>query len=44
MIKNMFRALGALMFVAFAAYSAFTPAHAGSGYGVDEMGVYASGD
>jgi hypothetical protein len=37
MMKNMFRALGALLFVAFAAYSAFSPAHAGSGYGVDEV-------
>jgi hypothetical protein len=42
MVKNMFRAFGVLLFTAFAAYSAFTPAHAGSGYGVDEMSASAA--
>jgi hypothetical protein len=42
MIKNLFRALGVVFFMAFAAYSAFSPAHAGSGYGVDEMNVSAA--
>ena len=31
MLKNSVRVLAALLFTAFAAYSAFAPAHAGSG-------------
>jgi hypothetical protein len=37
MIKNSLRVLAFLVFASFAAYSAFVPAHAGSGYGVDEV-------
>ena len=37
MVKNTLRAVAFVIFASFAAYSAFAPAHAGSGYGVDEM-------
>jgi hypothetical protein len=42
MLKNSVRVLAALLFTAFAAYSAFAPAHAGSGYGVDEIAMHAN--
>jgi hypothetical protein len=37
MIRNSLRVVAFLVFASFAAYSAFVPAHAGSGYGVDEI-------
>jgi hypothetical protein len=37
MIKNAIRTIAVLVFTSFAAYSAFAPAHAWSGYGVDEI-------
>jgi len=37
MIRNCLRIVAFLLFASFAAYSAFVPAHAGSGYGVDEL-------
>ena len=37
MIRNSLRVLAFLVFASLAAYSAFVPAHAGSGYGVDEV-------
>jgi hypothetical protein len=42
MFKNSLRVFAALLFAAFAAYSAFQPAHAGSGYGVDEIAARAN--
>jgi hypothetical protein len=39
MFRNSLRLLAVLLFAGFAAYSAFVPAHAGSGYGVDEVSV-----
>jgi hypothetical protein len=38
-IRNGLRIFAFLLFASFAAYSAFVPAHAGSGYGVDEVVV-----
>jgi hypothetical protein len=37
MFRNALRAIALLIFASLAAYSAFVPAHAGSGYGVDEI-------
>ena len=37
MIRNSVRVLAFVVFASLAAYSAFVPAHAGSGYGVDEI-------
>jgi len=37
MIRNSLRVLAFVAFASLAAYSAFVPAHAGSGYGVDEI-------
>jgi hypothetical protein len=37
MFRNSLRAIAFLLFASLAAYSAFVPAHAGSGYGVDEI-------
>jgi hypothetical protein len=42
MFKNSLRFLTALLFAGFAVYSAFAPAHAGSGYGVDEVAMHAN--
>jgi hypothetical protein len=41
MLRNSLRVLAFLLFAAFAAYSAFVPAHAGSGYYVDEVAAHA---
>jgi hypothetical protein len=42
MFKNSLRVVALLIFASLAAYSAFVPAHAGSGYGVDEIASHAN--
>jgi hypothetical protein len=37
MIKHALRASAIVLFMAFVGYSAFVPANAGTGYGVDEI-------
>lgn len=37
MFRNSLGAIALLIFASLAAYVAFVPAHAGSGYGVDEI-------
>jgi hypothetical protein len=42
MIRNALRAVVVLAFASFAAYSAFVPANAGTGYGVDDVASHAN--
>jgi hypothetical protein len=41
MLKNALRAFVFVAFASLVAYSAFVPAHAGTGYGVDEIESHA---
>jgi hypothetical protein len=42
MMKNALRAFAVVVFTSLAIYSAFVPASAGTGYGVDEVAYHAN--